>query len=247
LHKTFTSALVALGLGATGLAQAQAQAQDQAKQQVFKVRVENIADEPLNTSKGPVPFTLSPGVWAVHTGVNPMFKPFERLQDMRGKGLANLAEDGKPLEPLVEALKGQSGVNAVGILNTPESKMEKGGLKPGTMYEFTVSAAPGSQLTLATMFAGSNDLFYAPYGLGIPLFADGKPISGDVTSMLALWDAGTEENQEPGVGAAQPHRSQVGVGPDESKPVRPISYVNDSYKYPMTSKVIRVTITPVAG
>lgn len=77
-----------------------------AQQETFLVRVENIAKEPLNTSKGPVPFTLSPGVWVVHTGVNPMFKPFERLQDMRGKGLVNLAEDGKPLEPLVQGLEG---------------------------------------------------------------------------------------------------------------------------------------------
>lgn len=122
--------------------------------------------------------------------------------------------------------------------------MEKGGLKPGIMYEFTIPANPGDQLTLATMFAESNDLFYAPYGLGIPLFSDGKPISGDVTSMLALWDAGSEENQEPGVGPAQPHRAKVGVGPDENKPVRPISYVNDPYTYPMNTKVIKVTVIP---
>jgi hypothetical protein len=159
-----TFALTALSVGAAVMVPPQAFAQ----QETFLVRVENIAKEPLNTSKGPAPFTLSPGVWTVHTGVNPMFKPFERLQGMRGKGLANLAEDGKPLDPLVKGLEGQSGVKAVGIFNTPESKTEKGWLKPKMMYEFTAPANPGDQLTLATLFAESSDLFYASYGRSIP-------------------------------------------------------------------------------
>lgn len=191
-----------------------AQAPSQHKQHMFLVRVENI-DQPLQTSKGPVPVTLSPGARAVPTGVNPMYTPFEPLQGMRGEGLKKLAEDGKRFQPLVKALKDQPGVEAVGVFNTAESKMEKGGLMPGMLHEFTIPADPGDQLTLATMFAESNDLFYAPYGTGVPLFAaDGKQIDGDVTSMLVLWDAGTEENQEPGVGSNQPHRAKFGAGTD---------------------------------
>ena len=62
---------------------------------------------------------------------------------------------------------------------------------------------------------------------------------------LRLWDAGTEENQEPGVGPAQPHRQpRTDFGPTQNEPVRLISAVNDGYTYPATPSVLRVTITP---
>lgn len=240
LNKPPALALAALGLVTVGLGIAPASAQT-----TFAVRIENIAEEPLNTSTGSVPFTLSPGVWVVHTGMNPIFAPFERLQGMRGTGLENLAEDGKEFEELPNAIRGRRGMKSVGVFNTPESKMETGGLKPGMKYEFTITANPGDQLSLATMFAASNDLFYAPYGTGIPLFADGRPVSGDVTSMVALWDAGTEVNEEPGVGPTQAHRQpNPNFGPAEGGTVRPISMVKDGYTYPPTNEVIRVTITP---
>ena len=62
-------------------------------------------------------------------------------------------------------------------------------------------------LSFATMFVPSNDLFFAPDENGIPLFDEtGMPKAGDATQYLMLWDAGTEENQEPGVGANQAQR-----------------------------------------
>lgn len=245
LRNALVAGLAALGVGAVGLAPAQATAQ----QQMFRVRIINVSDSTtLNTSKGSKPVPISPGSWAVHTGVNPIFAPFEPIHTQVGQALKQIAEDGgKPFGPpnLATALKGQPGVKAAGVIRYPESADRIRDIFPGEMFEFTVPADPGDQLSFAVMFAPSNDLFYAPYGLGIPLFADGKPISGDVTSMVALWDAGTEENQEPGVGPAQAARAPVGVGPDANKSVRPISYVNDPWEYPMTSKVIKVVITPV--
>ena len=56
---------------------------------------------------------------------------------------------------------------------------------------------PGDRLSLTTMMGQSNDWFYAPVESGIPLFENGNPISGDITSQIILWDAGTEVNQEP--------------------------------------------------
>lgn len=242
-HKHWGRELVLAGLVAVGLGFAP---RDAAAQTTFVVRLENVAEQPLNTSKGPVPFTLSPGVWVVHTGANPLFVPFHRLEGLRGTGLENLAEDGKQFEELPQAVRTEPGVKAVGVFDTPESKMEKGGLKPGMQYEFTVTASPGDHFSLATMFAASNDLFYAPYGTGIPLFNEaGNPISGDVTSMVALWDAGTEVNEEPGVGPTQAHRQpRPNYGPAEGAAVRPITAVNDGFTYPQTNRVIRVTITP---
>jgi len=41
---------------------------------------------------------------------------------------------------------------------------------PGGSYQFNFTANPGEKLSLATMFVQSNDLFYAPNGMGINLF-----------------------------------------------------------------------------
>jgi hypothetical protein len=53
------------------------------------------------------------------------------------------------------------------------------------------------------MMGQSNDWFYAPAESGIDLFENGRGISGDITSQMVLWDAGTEVDQEPGIGSDQ--------------------------------------------
>ena len=54
-----------------------------------------------------------------------------------------------------------------------------------------------------------NDYFYAN-DAGIPLFdSKGRPVGGDVTSRIVLWDAGTELNQELGVGPDQAPRQKA--------------------------------------
>jgi len=91
------------------------------------------------------------------------------------------------------------------------------------------------------MFVQSNDLFYALGGDGIALFNNGTPISGDLTSSVTLWDAGTEANEEPGIGANQVIRqSGVDTGPADAN--TNVRLVNDSFTYPDTNEIIRVTI-----
>lgn len=204
----------------------------------FTVRVENVDAGALNTSQGPKPVPLSPGAWAVHTGPNPIFTP-ETAAD---EALENIAEDGFP-EMEVMQLQGRAGVTSAGAFQA-----STGGppITPGQAAEFTITATPGERLSIATMFVQSNDLFYAPDASGIPLFAaDGSPLSGDATPMLILWDAGTEVNQEPGVGDAQkPRQPNPDFGPVEGDVVRPVREVNDNFNYPPNAQVIRVTITP---
>ena len=132
-----------------------------------------------------------------------------------------------------------------GVFNTPSGAVEPGPLAPGAAYTFNVSAAPGSKLSFATMFVQSNDLFYAPGAAGIPLFdADGVPLSGDVTAQVMLWDAGTEVNQEPGVGADQaPRQSGPNTGADENGVAQ---LVDDGYTYPDIADVLNITVTPVS-
>ena len=70
-------------------------------------------------------------------------------------------------------------------------------------------------------------------------------MTGDVTSRIRLWDAGTEVNEEPGLGPNQaPRQHAPNTGPAENGVVRPISEVKDGFHYPNVAEVIRVTITP---
>jgi hypothetical protein len=182
---------------------------------------------------------LAPGVYAVHTADDPLFTSG---QADRGDGLEALAEDGDP-SGLAAALAGGSGIESSGAFTTPDGASSAGVILPGQSYSFTVTAMPDDRLSLATMFVQSNDLFYAPDEDGIALFTvSGAPISGDVTSQLMLWDAGTEVNEQPGIGLNQaPRQSGADTGAAESGTVR---VVNDGFTYPSTSNVIRVTVTP---
>jgi hypothetical protein len=96
-------------------------------------------------------------------------------------------------------------------------------------------------LNLITMFGQSNDLFYAPTH-AIALFDEkGNPVTGDITSSFELWDAGTEVNQEPGIGADQgPRQKMKNTGAAENGTVR---LVNDGFVYPNTKDVLRITIS----
>lgn len=76
---------------------------------------------------------------------------------------------------------------------------------PGQEVSFSFSAGKGQALTFATMYGWSNDLFFAPVNPGITLFdAMGKPIEGDVSSQLRIWDNGTRLNQPPGAAVNHP-------------------------------------------
>lgn len=180
---------------------------------------------------------LAPGVWAVHNGADPLFTDG---QPDRGDGLEALAEDGDP-GALSTAVASQNGIVSSGVFNTPVGSGAPGPLPPGTAYEFTFNASDGEKLSFATMYVQSNDLFYAPDGNGIALFQNGTAISGDITSQLMLWDAGTEQNELPGFGLNQaPRQSGPDTGVDENGNVQP---VNDGFTYPNITDVIKVTIT----
>jgi len=203
----------------------------------FNVTIENIGDAMQSGDLPATPF--APGVWAVHTAADPLFTAG---QTDRGLGLEALAEDGNPA-PLAEALAVQAGIAGSGVFNTPTGSDGPGPLLPGGVYQFSVDAAPGDYLSLALMFVQSNDLFVSPDGAGIALFGnDGAPLNGDVTGQLGLWDAGTEVNQAPGIGADQaPRQAGPNTGAAEGGVVQPVS---DSFSYPATADIIRVTITP---
>ena len=119
-------------------------------------------------------------------------------------------------------------------------------LQRGQHYEFTITARTGDRLSIAMMVAQSNDGLVATGADAIALFDDaGKPVSGDVTSRLALWDAGTEVNEDPGLGRNQGLRQGAPhAGDPERKPVRLMTDAEFGRLWPGVDRIVRVTLTP---
>jgi hypothetical protein len=176
-----------------------------------------------------IPSPLSPLVWVVTDKPEALFA--EGSADF-GKGLEALAEDGNPA-PLAASLKA-AGRNAGSVGSAP--------IKDGGAFTFEVMAKEGETLHFATMFGQSNDVFLGPDGMGIALIEDGDARSGDVTSEVALWDAGTEADQPPGIGADQaPRQSAPNTGAAQGGPVKRI---DGTAVYPAAGDLLEVTLSP---
>jgi hypothetical protein len=194
----------------------------------FKVIIANVSKgDTLQVPGGsPIKAPIAPGVFVVSTDANPIFM----FGTPAGKdGLEALAEDGNS-DALLQALQATYGDNA-------------DMLAPG--LEFEVKAKPGDRLSFATMFVQSNDKFYGPADGSVSLFdAAGKPVSGDLTSLIRLYDAGTEKDELPGAGSNQaPRQKSMNEGPDENGSVRP---ADDGFTYPAVNSVIKLTIAPAS-
>jgi hypothetical protein len=206
----------------------------------FTIRVENISKPDAFTASNGVKWSLafSPGMVVVHTNEAPIFTSGKKD---RGKGLEAQAEDGAP-SMLAKSLQGSKGIKSVTVFNTPVGASAPGPITPGFSYETTLSAMPGDRLSLTLMMGQSNDWFYAPDEAGIDLFKNREAISGDITSQLAMWDAGTEVDEEPGIGPNQgPRQKAPNTGKAENGVVHKIQ---DGKLYSQASSVMRVTITP---
>jgi hypothetical protein len=260
----------------------------------FLVTIENVSsDTALQTSEGDLPAPLSPGVWVVHNGSDPLYTV--GMPD-RGQGIENIAEDGDPMllgafaaansgitfpaspgvwaihlvgdKPLytegspdrgdgIEGIaedgnpatlganaSGLDGVLADAIFNTPVGAAAPGPIMPGSKYEFSFDASPGDALSLASMLAATNDVFFGAKDTGIELFdADAVALSGDITRQIYLWDAGTEANEEPGIG---PNTVTNQLAPNTGDPgenrVQRIADVDDGFVYPAVESLLRVTV-----
>lgn len=196
----------------------------------FTVTIRNVAtDMTLRLPDGSATRApIAPGAYAILAASASAFEPGAAVT---GEALEPLAEDGNA-EPLIARLKSQPGVRDAGMF------------VPGQAFE--VTAKPGEKLVFLTMFVQSNDLFFAPADGGIALFdASGKPLAGDATDRIRLWDAGTEVNETPGAGPNQaPRQAKPDTGPDENGTVHPVT---DGFNYPEVNQVIDVTIAADAA
>jgi len=206
-------------------------AADAATRPRFTVTIRNVAtDKTLQLPDGRTTGApISPGVYVVAPTPNVLFKlgSFNRAD----YALERLAEDGN-FRPMLAKVSAMKGLTASGMF------------VPGQPFTFT--AAPGDLLEFATMFVQSNDLFFAPRDGGIALFdAGGRAVHGNVTSRVALFDAGTEMNQAPGVGPDQaPRQAGPNYGPRERYAIDLVVNRHDGFTYPPVEAVIQVEIEP---
>ena len=211
----------------------------------FTVRVENISNpEGMAASNGAkVPFALSPGMFVLSEKSAPLFT---EGKPARKNGLEMQAEDGDPSGLVASLVSVHHTSNLHGVFNTPVGAMMAGPIRPGDAYEFTVTAAPGMKFFMTQMFGQSNDWFYSPGAKGIALFDEkGNPISGDITDQFYLWNAGTEKDEEIGIGPNQgPRQKGPNTGDDEHGVVR---RVNDARWAGRNGEYFRITITPEGG
>lgn len=202
----------------------------------FTVRVENVSQEQTAKDGTKWPFALSPGLYVLHNRDVRLFR--EGLPAVNG--LQELAETGNP-GVIVKVLEGREHMGH-GVFNTPVGADKPGPIGPGGAYEFSFTASPGMRLSLAMMFGQSNDWFYAPKRQGIDLFTNGKPLSGDITNDFMLFDAGTEVNEEPGVGPNQgPRQKTPDAGAREHGKVHA---EKTSSFFTRNGELFKITITP---
>ena len=211
----------------------------------FVVRVENSSNpEGMTASNGAkVPFALSPGMFVLSDKKSALFT---EGKSTRKNGLEMQAEDGDPSGLVASLVAMHHSSNLHGVFNTPVGMMAAGPIRPGESYEFTVNAVPGMKFFMAQMFGQSNDWFYAPGANGIALFdAKGKPVNGDITDQFYLWDAGTEKDEEIGIGPNQGPRQK---GPNTGEAEHGVVHrVNDARWTGRNSEFFRITITSEGG
>ncbi|HEU4833460.1 MAG TPA: spondin domain-containing protein [Pyrinomonadaceae bacterium] len=211
----------------------------------FTVRVENISNPAgMTASNGEkFPFALSPGMFVLSDRNAALFS---EGKPARMNGLEMQAEDGDPSGLVSSLVTMHHSSSLHGVFNKPVGAMAAGPIRPGDSFEFTVTAMPGMKLFMTQMFGQSNDWFYAPSINGIALFdSKGNPVSGDITNQLYLWDAGTEKDEEIGIGPNQgPRQKGMNTGEAENGVVHRVA---DTRWTGRNTEFFRIMITPEGG
>lgn len=175
----------------------------------FVLHIENVADDgsTLQTSEGAKPVRVSPGVWALGTGNDPVFT--SGAAD-RGEGLEGLAESGATGD-LATALMGQAGVATplspgVWVLHTTSSPLfAAGSVDRGEGVQDVAERGDIAPLSasLATMLPGGVSS-YGSFSVAVgaagpgPIFTGGAyefevdAVPGDYLSFVLMYGASND-------------------------------------------------------
>jgi hypothetical protein len=210
----------------------------------FKVVVQNVSTA-TTLEPGAMPDRTAPlshGVWAVFT-TGSLFA----VDQPADEGTARIAEDGMTTVK-TNSLNNSSLIYSNGEFVAPGGPDSGAAIFVGESSMFMIKGKPGQKLQIQTMFVQSNDWFYSFNNGGLDLFNGSTPVTGDVTSSLVLYDAGTEADEPLGLGTTQkPDQDPlaINVGPDDPvNMIKVASTKHPGFVIPATNSVIKVTITP---
>ncbi len=91
----------------------------------------------------------------------------------------------------------------------------------GASHEVSFKATKGTYLSFANMFAQSNDWFFGTNSQGIKLWDGNTPKTGDISSYVKVYDAGTEQDEAfltdfPNTIYTAPNQASPNSGPSDS-------------------------------
>lgn len=110
---------------------------------------------------------------------------------------------------------------------------------PGQSIDIMFHAGKGQALMFTTMYGASKDWFFAPENPGLKLYTDdGKPVTGDVSSQIKLWDNGTKKGMTD---EAEDVNIAMVSGVDASKLMKLV------LSYHASSSKFKLTITNTSG
>lgn len=207
----------------------------------YRVSISNIAEPAsLQPSTGDgLDVIVSPGVWAVHEDGEGML----HVGESASPSLEQMAEDGQS-GALIEDMRSRA--DAVGTFGTEnvDDDYATAPLGPGDSTSFEAEGLSNQRLSFLGMFIHSNDVVFStlPEGIALDELEPGQ--SMEITASLALFDVGTEQNEEPGIGPSQPMQSmQHDVGESEMGVVERIEGSDAAgYAYPAVGEFLSVSI-----
>lgn len=210
----------------------------------WQVTMKNIAEPDLIETEAGEKFDvmLPPALLIWHT------EEFQLISagDVASTQLEALAEDGNP-RPLLQYLAVDvPGVEVIDVLAaggvSPDGNYDESAMLPGQQASVTRTPLTATHMTLIFMFAWSNDVVVSGV---FPIDATSAPADAGPTTALAMYDAGTEVNQEPGAGADQaPLQTAPNTGADEGGVIT--EFAGDDgfgHVYPLVQDFARVEIT----
>ena len=182
---------------------------------------------------------FAPGIVIVH---DDSFQLFQADSPALFPGFEAMVEDGNNVDLLAE-VAAESGVYSADSFAALDADYKDTPMLPGDKAKKSVYGTPGMYITVATMFGESNDVFAA--AIAVPLFdADGVAKDTNATGDIGLWDAGTEVNEEPGLGENQaPRQAEPGTGDDENGSVVAIDGTDAAgFSYPAPADMLALDV-----
>ncbi|WP_299015239.1 spondin domain-containing protein [uncultured Polaribacter sp.] len=154
------------------------------------------------------------------------------------------------VQPTTFRLKLRNAINYLNVKKIGDAPLTQ----TGQTFTVDFKATQGTYLSFANMFAQSNDWFFGTDSRGIKLWEGSTPTTGDITSKIGVYDAGTEQDEDflnnfPSTIYTAPRQAAPNSGPADSNNLvrntgRNIrNYETASLSYNESTKMFTLTIT----